>query len=80
MMNLKKLLVILVCVVMVSCGNTQESKQKSDQAQSDANSEVEMTGSTSADSVLNELEKSSQELQSITDEAQKAVDELSEDN
>ena len=75
-MNLKNLLVILVITVMVSCGGKQESQQESDQLHSDAKSEVEMTDSTSADSILNELEKSSQELQSTTDEAQKAIDEL----
>ena len=75
-MNLKNLLVILTIAVLVSCGGKQETQQKSEQLNSDAKSESEMTGSTSADSILNELEKSSLELQSTTDEAKKAIDEL----
>jgi len=77
MMNFKRSLIVLISAILIGCGGSGESQQK---PQSQTEAVAESTVSAYADSVVNELDKSSQELQSISEETQKAIDELSEDN
>ena len=77
MINLKGFLIVLVSAVLIGCGGSGESQQE---PQSETEAVAETTGSATADSMVTELDESSQELQSVSEEAQKAVDELSEEN
>jgi len=77
MINFKKCFIVLISAVLIGCGGSGESQQK---PQSETEAVAESTSSATADSIVNELDKSSQELQSLSEETQKAIDELSEDN
>ena len=77
MINLKGFLIVAVSAVLIGCGGSGESQQE---PQSETEVMADTTSSTTADSIVSELDESSQELQSVSEEAQKAVDELSEEN
>ena len=77
MINFKAFMMVLISAVLIGCGGTGESQQE---AQSETEAMAETTSTATADSIVNELDESSQELQSISEETQKAIDELSEDN
>lgn len=72
MINFKQFVVLLVFAAMVGCGGS-ESQPGADQSQAAPDSAL-------ADSIVDDLEKTSQELKSLSDEAQKAIDDLSEEN
>ena len=77
MINFKAFIIVLISAILIGCGGTGESQQES---QSETKAVAETTSSAIADSIVNELDESSQELQSLSEETQKAIDELSEDN
>ena len=77
MINLKAFLIVAVSAVLIGCGGSGESQQE---PQSETEVMADTTSSTTADSIVSELDESSQELQSVSEDAQKAVDELSEEN
>ena len=77
MINLKGFLIVAVSAVLIGCGGSGESQQE---PQSETEVMADTTSSTTADSIVSELDESSQELQSVSEDAQKAVDELSEEN
>ena len=77
MINLKGFLIVAVSAVLIGCGGSGESQQE---PQSEAEAVAETTSTATADSIVSELDESSQELQSVSEDAQKAVDELSEEN
>jgi len=75
MINFKASLIVLISVILIGCGGTGESQQE---PQSETEAVAETTAT--ADSIVNKLDESSQKLQSISEETQRAIDELSEDN
>jgi hypothetical protein len=77
MINLKGFLIVIFSAVLIGCGGSGESQQE---PQSETEAVADTTSSAIADSMVTQLDESSQELQSTSEEAQKAVDELSEEN
>jgi hypothetical protein len=64
MINFKAFLIVLISAVLIGCGGTGESQQE---PQSETEAVAETTSSAAADSIINELDESSQELQSISE-------------
>jgi hypothetical protein len=74
MFNLMLFFIFLTVAVLVGCGSAEDSRPQH-------GTEIEETESAVVDSIISDLDRTSEELQSISEEVKKAIDDiLVEDN
>lgn len=73
MIKFKVLLFLLPAALLIGCGGSEDSRPGSD-------AEIDEMESAVTDSIISDLDKTTKELQSISEEVERAIEELEEDN
>lgn len=72
MINLKLLFVLLTVTVLIGCGGGEDSRPQ-------PGADPEETEAAVVDSIISDLDKTSEDLQSMSEEVRSALDELLEE-
>lgn len=73
MIHFKVFFILLAVGALVACGGGEDSRMQHE-------AEIEETETAVVDSIISDLDKTSEELQSISDEVKRAIDELLEED